>query len=128
MLVINKQSGGETTMTICVSPSVYKSWGREFTQEELEIIMRPRKFEFTEDVEKYEKLNFTNNQIQMFREKHSSEILLTPGSLKQFIETELEENELKIQKAMKVVEKPMFRPRPMVDLSGPSRSSIYTGW
>ncbi len=127
-LVINKQSGGETTMTICVSPSVYKSWGREFTQEELEIIMRPRKFEFTEDVEKYEKLNFTNNQIQMFREKHSSKTLLTPGSLKQFIETELEKNEQEIQKALKEIVKPMFKPRPMVDLSGPSRSSIYTEW
>ena len=25
--VINKQSGGDADMTICVPPSVYKSWG-----------------------------------------------------------------------------------------------------
>ena len=51
--------------------------------------MRPRKFEFTGSVDKYEKLNFTNNQIQMFREKNSSEVLLPPASLEQFIETKM---------------------------------------
>jgi len=128
-LAINKHVAREKDMTICVPPSVYKSWGREFTKEELEVIMRPRKFEFSSSVEKYEKLNFTNNQIQMFREKYSTE-LLTPALLKNFIEAEMKKNEKKIEKALdgELEYKPRPKPNPMVDLSGPTRSSIYTGW
>lgn len=129
--------GEHKTIKICVSPSIYQSWGRPFTSTELKLMYSPRRFDFDSTTEKdflckFNKLRFTEREIRIYRTYKKSPV----------IEVEIMQEVLEAREidAVKTLEKNSIeadeqaaRERERVraryaygDLSGPSRSSIYT--
>lgn len=115
-------------ITICVPPSVYQSWGKPFTPEELKIIHANRTFAFSKKAEKdyfnkVNRLRFDLRQINIYRSNPKGEVIIEVEQLKEIIKKEQQETEAKVQKLIQTQLEPAYVHR---DLSGPSRSSIYT--
>lgn len=112
---------------ICVPPSVYQSWGREFTPSELKIINRGRTFEFDSQAEndyfsKINRLRFSQREINIFTKEKTQEKIIEVEPLQKIITRQLNEIE---QDEQQLIKEARFAAR---DLSGPSRSSLYTGF
>lgn len=79
---------------ICVPPSVYQSWGQEFSPSELEIINRNRNFEFNNRAEEYycnkiNRLRFTQREINIFAEAKSKQTIIKIATLHEIITRQL---------------------------------------
>lgn len=125
-----------TNITICVPPSVYKSWGQPFTKNELKAIYSERKFDFDKKAEKdyfckLNQLRFDQRQIRIYRQ-YSNNPVIEVERLEKIMEKQLQETSKLIKGIVQRTEQTeqerreqMFRAR---DTSGPSRSSIYTNF
>lgn len=115
-------------ISICVPPSVYQSWGKPFTQEELDIIHANRTFDFSKEAErdyfnKVNRLRFDQRQINIYRSNSDREAIIEVEQLKEIIKEQQQKTESEVQSLIQTKIEPIYVHR---DLSGPSRSSIYT--
>lgn len=129
-------------LRICVPPSVYQSWGREFTPSELEIINRGRTFEFDSQAEndyfnKINRLRFSRREINIFAKAETTEKIIEVEPLREVINKQLDELEQEEQQVIKERERfdPLHKESESRsryfyarDSSGPSRSSLYTSF
>ena len=136
----NKQVAKDgADIKICVSPSVYKSWSMAFSEAELKIINRGRSFNFDNQAEndyfsKINRLRFSQREINIFAEAKTEQKIIEVEPLQEIIIRKIDEIATKEQKMLEEAkkaeearhhqEKARFAAR---DLSGPSRSSLYTG-
>ena len=119
-------------ITICVPPSVYKSWGMPFNAEELKLIFAKRKFDFNNNAEydyfcKINQLRFDRREIWAYRQSCSAKIIEVE-ELEEIMKKQLCENETKISGLVKHGEQLVQQEYRARDTSGPSRSSIYTNF
>ncbi len=85
-------------LRICIPPSVYQSWGQEFTPSELEIINRGRTFEFDSQAEndyfnKINRLRFSRREINIFAKAKTTEKIIEVEPLREVINKQLDELE-----------------------------------
>lgn len=130
---------------ICVPPSVYRSWGQPFTAQELEVIHAGRTFQFDKEAandyyNKINKLRYDKRQINIFARNGQKQKIVEAEELEIIIKRELDKVEKEEREmAEKVhdgrtylatVQKRMEEARHFAarDTSGPSRSSMYTGF
>ena len=116
-----------TNIKICVPPSVYKNWGKAFSPSELEIINRGRTFDFNLQAEnnyfsKINRLRFSQREINIFAEAKPNHKIIEVEPLQEIITRQLAEIEKEEHCRL---EQAQFAAR---DLSGPTRSSLYTGF
>lgn len=164
-----------TNIQICVPPSVYQSWGKDFTAEELEIIYKRRTYNFDASAEndyfsKINRLRFSQREIYIFAEAKPSQKIVEVEPLREIIHQGLDEIETNEQNLIKEIAEERRRAEEerrrraaeeerrcaeeeerrraeeerrraeerrreeiahrfsARDLSGPSRSSLYTGF
>ena len=130
---------------LCVSPSVYKRWGRPFSPSELEIINRLRNFDFDAQAEndyysKINRLRFSQREINIFAESKPKQKIIEVEPLQEIITHQMDEIanvEQALAEQAKRVEEERQREEKLRrqeaffasrDLSGPTRSSLYTGF
>lgn len=117
-------------MTICVTPSVYASWGKPFDMAEKKIIYSERKFDFDDNADndyfcKANRLRYYPFHIRTYQ-KNKHNPIISPELMEDLVEKTLQENNNAIARLVKSAKE--FASRPIMDLSGPTRSSIYTNY
>ena len=130
---------------ICVPPSVYRSWGQPFTAQELEVIHAGRTFQFDKEAandyyNKINKLRYDKRQINIFARNGQKQKIVEAEELEIIIKRELDKVEKEEREMAEKVhdgrtylataQKRMEEARHFAarDTSGPSRSSMYTGF
>ncbi len=110
---------------MCVPPSVYKNWGKPFTKEELEIIHASRKFKFSHEIEKRQKLHGDSAKAPLLEMCIQNDEAAEKAMEK--LVREVPEERRKYKEYLREQAEQAERYRRAADLSGPTRSSLYSG-
>lgn len=146
-----KEDGAD--VKICVPPSVYQSWGKEFSLDELNVIYQGRSFNFDASAEnnyfnKINRLRFSQREINIFAQAKPNQKIIEIEPLREIIHQGLDEIETSEQhlteelaegrrqvaeeRRRREEERRLAEERRRfaeeMALSGPTRSSLYTGF